>query len=71
MAVKLLSAAGATAATGLRTELQARIDLETDLQVVDFDRLGFFKQVVVYNVLKPFNIEHLVIIFWFIQNQTQ
>ena len=41
-------AAGAAAATGIRSELEAGINLETNLQEIDFNGLRLFKQIVVF-----------------------
>ena len=62
-------AAGAAAATGISSELETGIDFETHLQEIDFNGLRLFKQIVVDEILKTFNIENSVVIFRFIQNQ--
>ena len=64
-------AAGAAAATGIGSELEAGINLETHLQEIDFNGLRLFKQIVVDEILITFNIENTVVIFRFIQNQAQ
>jgi len=64
-------AAGAAAATGIGSKLEAGINLETHLQEIDFNGLGFFHQIFVDNILKTFNIEYTVVVFGFIQNQAK
>ena len=64
-------AAGASAATGTRLELHIGIDFEAYLKEIDFNGLRFFEQVFVDEILIPFNVEYRVVIFRFIQNQTQ